>query len=74
MDAAKAGGTYPVTMNGANEMLVSAFLEGRISYLDIPRIIDRIMQEHKVQYDLSLDVILEADKLARQAVLDIIGD
>ena len=74
MDAAKAGGTYPVTMNGENEMLVSAFLEGRISYLDIPRIIDRIMQEHKVQYDLSLDVILEADKLARQAVLDIIGD
>ena len=74
MDAAKAGGTYPVTMNGANEMLVSAFLEGRISYLDIPRIIDRIMQEHKVQYDLSLEVILEADKMARQAVLDIIGD
>jgi 1-deoxy-D-xylulose-5-phosphate reductoisomerase len=74
MDAAKAGGTYPVTMNGANEMLVSAFLEGRISYLDIPRIIDRIMQDHKVQYDLSLEVILEADKMARQAVLDIIGD
>lgn len=73
-EAARAGGTYPVTMNGANEVLVQRFLDGKIRFMEIPRILDKIMQEHKVQNDLSLDVILDADKEARKAVTDILGE
>jgi 1-deoxy-D-xylulose-5-phosphate reductoisomerase len=60
-EAVKAGGSYPVVLNAANEVLVQQFLEGRIKFLDIQNTIDRILQEHKPVYRLGLEEIIEID-------------
>lgn len=60
-DAVKAGGSYPVALNAANEVLVQQFLEGRIRFLDIQNTLERILQEHKPVYKLDLEEIIEID-------------
>jgi 1-deoxy-D-xylulose-5-phosphate reductoisomerase len=60
-DAVKAGGSYPVALNAANEVLVQQFLEGRIKFLDIQNTLERILQEHKPVYKLDLEEIIEID-------------
>ena len=74
MEAARTGGTYPAAMNGANEVLVQKFLERKIRFMDIPRMLDKVMVNHKVQNDLSIDVILEADRKAREKVIELTGE
>jgi len=64
-EAAKTGGSYPVVMNAANEVLVQQFLEGRIKFLDIQDKIEKILQAHKPVYRLDLDGILEIDQKVR---------
>ena len=46
-EAGKAGGSLACVMNAANEAVVKLFLEGKIGFLDIPRIIKEQMQGHK---------------------------
>ena len=64
-EAVKAGGSYPVVLNAANEVLVQQFLEGRISFLDIQNTIEKILQNHKPVYQLALEEILEIDNNVR---------
>jgi 1-deoxy-D-xylulose-5-phosphate reductoisomerase len=64
-EAAKTGGSYPVVLNAANEVLVQQFLEGRISFLDIQNTIEKILQNHKPVYQLALEEILEIDHNVR---------
>lgn len=71
-EASRMGGSYPVTLNGANEMLVQLFLEGKIKFIDIQNTIERVLNEHKPKYNLDLEGILEADKAAREAVLKLL--
>jgi 1-deoxy-D-xylulose-5-phosphate reductoisomerase len=60
----------PAVLNAANEQAVALFLEERIHFLDIPRLIDRVCDRH--QADLmpapSLSEVLAVDAWARQAV------
>jgi 1-deoxy-D-xylulose-5-phosphate reductoisomerase len=42
-EAARRGGLYPCVYNGANEAAAAAFLEGRIGFLDIPRIVEYVL-------------------------------
>lgn len=62
--ASKAGGTYPAAMNGANEVLVQAFLDGKIGFLQIADVIEAVLDKHKPGGD-TLEDILEADRAAR---------
>jgi 1-deoxy-D-xylulose-5-phosphate reductoisomerase len=64
--AALEGGSAPAAMNAANEEAVSAFLDRRISFVFIPRIIEKIMSRHRVIPQPSLNQILEADGWARE--------
>ena len=64
-EAIKAGGSYPVVLNAANEVLVQQFLEGRISFLDIQNTIEKILENHKPVYQLALEEILEIDHNVR---------
>ena len=68
--AGRVKGVLPAVMNGANEVAVSAFLNGKIGYLDIEKTVSSVMNEYeKTNSDLkvnSLDDILEADKEARR--------
>ncbi len=68
-DAIKEGGSYPVVLNAANEVLVHLFLEKKINFLDIQNNIIRIIETHNPVYHLDLDDILEIDKEIREKVL-----
>lgn len=67
-EALKAGGTMPAVMNGANEAAVDLFLKGKISFLSISEIIERVMLSHTVNTMPCLDDIIEADRWARGMV------
>ncbi len=64
-DALKIGGTAPVVLNAANEAAVDMFLNGRIRFTDIPRIIENVLGKHSVICNPGLAEILEADKWAK---------
>jgi 1-deoxy-D-xylulose-5-phosphate reductoisomerase len=63
--AAEAGGTAPAALNAANEVAVAAFLEGRLDFLGIPALIDRVMSSHRATPARELADVLEADRWAR---------
>ncbi len=67
-EALKAGGTMPAAMNAANEAVVGLFLAGGIGFLDIPRVVERVMQKHSVNTKPGLDDIIETDRWARKMV------
>lgn len=71
--AGRLGGTMPATMNAANEVAVEAFLEGRIGFLKIPRVILKTMEAVKTGRAGSLEDIIVADARARKAALGIIA-
>ncbi|HLA31095.1 MAG TPA: 1-deoxy-D-xylulose-5-phosphate reductoisomerase [Pseudomonas sp.] len=64
--AAEAGGTAPAMLNAANEVAVAAFLERRIRFPDIARIIDSVLNAQTVEAVENLDTVLAADCRARE--------
>jgi 1-deoxy-D-xylulose-5-phosphate reductoisomerase len=64
-DAAQIGGTMPAVMSGADEVAVQTFLERRIRFDEIPRLIAATMARHAVHMQPSLHELLEADAWAR---------
>ena len=73
-DSAKAGGTACAIMNGANEAAVALFLQERVGFNDIPRLVESALSRVEVKYAPDLPDILEADRQARAAVLQTVGD
>lgn len=63
--ALDAGGTLPAVLNGANEIAVARFLAGELSFLEIPALIERAMDAYTIQYEYTLEDLLEADAWAR---------
>jgi 1-deoxy-D-xylulose-5-phosphate reductoisomerase len=68
-EALKKGGSYPVVLNAANEVLVQQFLEKRISFIDIQNTIEKVLEEHVPMYHLSLSDILSVDREIRGEIL-----
>src|SRR5690554_3417335 len=67
-EAGKIGGSMPVAMNAANEEAVRFFLQERIGFMDIPRIVEMVMGEHDkngVAANPSLESIVFVDGWAR---------
>ncbi len=64
--AGETSGTLPAVMNAANEVAVSAFLDRRISFPSIWRLVEKVMNRHSSVANPSLDAILEADCWARE--------
>lgn len=71
-EAGEKGGTMPTVVNAANEMAVAAFLQKKIGFLDIPRVIRQVMDLHQVRKNPDLDAIFSADTWARQEAQGII--
>lgn len=63
--AAEAGGTAPAVLNAANEVAVSAFLEGQLAFVAIPHIIEDVLSQHSVRSASSLQDVMAADTWAR---------
>ncbi len=66
-EAARAGGTAPTVLNAANEVAVRAFLDRRIGFADISRVIEQTRAHVPVGADVQLEAILAADEAARCA-------
>lgn len=64
-NAAAAGGTMPAVLNAADEVAVERFLAGSIGFLEIPQLVQMVMDAHTVVHRPGLDEILEADRWAR---------
>ncbi|PIR17637.1 MAG: 1-deoxy-D-xylulose-5-phosphate reductoisomerase [Deltaproteobacteria bacterium CG11_big_fil_rev_8_21_14_0_20_49_13] len=71
-NAAKAGGSAPCVLNAANEVAVSAFLDKKISFLDIPRIVEEVLNKDRPQEFSSLDDVFATDKWARTEASEVI--
>jgi 1-deoxy-D-xylulose-5-phosphate reductoisomerase len=72
-EALAAGGSMPAVLNAANEVAVAAFLERRIGFRAIPRVIAKTMEAHSGGHPDSLQQILELDRWAREKAGQLIG-
>ncbi|MBD1940507.1 1-deoxy-D-xylulose-5-phosphate reductoisomerase [Microcoleus sp. FACHB-68] len=70
-NAGRAGGSMTAVLNAANEQAVALFLDEKVQFLDIPRLIESACDKHQADNSQtpSLDDILAADQWARQEVL-----
>jgi 1-deoxy-D-xylulose-5-phosphate reductoisomerase len=64
--ALRAKGTAPAVLNAANEIVVEAFLQDQVSYLEIPRIVEAVLDRHTVLESPTLNELLAADVWARE--------
>ena len=71
-NAAEVGGTLPVVLSSADEVVVEAFLNACIGFMDIPAILARVMDKHTVITDPTLSDILEVDRWAKSTARSII--
>ena len=71
-EAARMGGSCPVVLNGANEVLVEMFLKGKIRFIDIQNILIKVMETHEPKYNLSIEGILKEDSRIRDDVRKMI--
>jgi 1-deoxy-D-xylulose-5-phosphate reductoisomerase len=55
-------------MNGANECAVEAFIDSKIGFNDIHRLIRKVLDRHSVQKEPTIDTILAADRWARNEI------
>ena len=63
--AGETGGTLPAVMNAANEIAVAAFLDRKVRFPEIWRIVEEVMDRHMPVAHPDLDAILGADQWAR---------
>ena len=70
--AMAAGGTAPAVLNAANEEAVSAFLQGRIGFLDIPALVGEALAALAAAPAGSLEALLAADADARRLTRHLI--
>ena len=72
-DALRAGGTAPALLNAANEVAVQAFLERRIGFRDIDRVVRRVMDENAHGAASGIEAVMAQDAQARAAADRIVG-
>jgi 1-deoxy-D-xylulose-5-phosphate reductoisomerase len=73
-EAMQQGGTSSAILNAANEVAVNEFLEKRIRFTDIDRVIESVLENVTQHEATTLEIILEDDKLAREAAIHVIKD
>ena len=71
-EACREGGSCPVVLNGANEVLVDLFLHGKIRFIDIQNSLLQMMEAHQPKKNLDLAGILEEDMRGREDVRKLV--
>ena len=71
-EACREGGSCPVVLNGANEVLVDLFLHGKIRFIDIQNFLIQMMEVHQTKRNLDLETILEEDMRGREDVRKLV--
>lgn len=72
--ALRTGGTMPAVLNAANEVAVAAFLNEKIKFGDIPRMIQSVCDAHELLPAADIEAVVNADKWARNWVCNLIND
>jgi 1-deoxy-D-xylulose-5-phosphate reductoisomerase len=67
MQAGRQGGTYPAVMAAADEVAVERFMAADAGFLDIPAIIESVLEKHRSTADPDLEAVMAADAWAREA-------
>lgn len=70
LEAAETGGTATAVLNGANEIAVERFLKGEIGFYDIPRLVEKALEQIPVYREPTLEEILAADQLSRAIAVE----
>lgn len=63
--AGRIGGTAPAAYNAANEEAVAAFLRRHLRFVDIPRVVEAVLEEHDNTPVADIDDVLTAERSAR---------
>ncbi|HEY8118879.1 MAG TPA: 1-deoxy-D-xylulose-5-phosphate reductoisomerase [Methylophilaceae bacterium] len=71
-EALRLGGTASAVLNAANEIAVAAFLEQKIGFMDIPRMIESVMSSANIEPVSSLEQIITADVTARSIACELV--
>ena len=71
--ALREGGALPCALNAADEIAVAAFLERRLAFADIPRVIERVLERMPRTRFERIDDVLEADAEARRLAREEAG-
>lgn len=72
-DALSVGGTMPAVLNAANEIAVEAFLNCKLSFMGIPRLIEMVMSYHQSTEIKTVDQVLQADLWSRKNAQELIS-
>lgn len=73
IDAIEKGGLVPAAANGANEAAVSLFLDGKIGFTDIGKLVRGAAERQSVFEDYDVDDVFAADRAAREYVMSAVG-
>lgn len=73
IQAGKTGGTLPCTFNAANEVAVASFLQGRLSFLGIADLIEKVLEATVPEKVDGYETIVEADRKARALAEDLVA-
>ena len=74
LTTAKNGGTFPTILSSADEVAVNAFLKGKLSFTQIPNLIERVINEHQPSSGTDISEIIEADRWATKRSLQILEE
>ena len=72
--ALEIGGSMPCVLNASNEEAVYAFLEGKIKFTEITKIVEKVMNIHNPVKNPSFDDLLYFDKWAREKTKELISN
>ncbi len=65
LEAGKRGGTAPAALSSSNEEAVRAFIDKRISFMTIPKVVSSVLKKHDVRNKPTLDDVWQVDAWAR---------
>jgi 1-deoxy-D-xylulose-5-phosphate reductoisomerase len=71
--AGKKGGTYPAALCGADEAAVALFLDGSISFTEIPHLIEKVLDKHINNTQPDIEEIYQAEQEARKTAYSFAG-
>jgi len=74
IEVGREGGTCPAVLCAADEAAVDLFLSGRTGFIDIARLVERVLEQHRKVTHPSLEEIMAADAWARELVLELVRE
>ncbi len=71
--AGRIGGGAPCVLNAANEVAVAAFLEGKLNFVEIPNVVESVLEELAGEIPTDLEALIALDNRARQEAMAAIS-